>query len=163
MHQYGALLFLYFTDVLKQKFRLPLCGAVGCSSISILLCRVYGYHMLSSGHQVLIHWPLAQLITEPLRKIISDKTLDPTILHSATFVKPVDMTAGHWQHKRQSPASPVPLLDSGWSILSSDTFLVLKELVKGPSYDFQSFQVAELYYGECGLTRGSMRNGMLSS
>lgn len=131
--------------VLKQEFWLPLCGAVGCSVISIPLCRVYAYHMLSRGHQVMIHWPLAQLITEPLREIISDKTLDLTILHSATFVKLVDKTAGHWQHKkRQSPTSPPPLLDSGWSILSPDTFLILTELVRGPFNDFQSFQVAEL-------------------
>lgn len=134
---------ILLTD-LKQEFWLPLCGAAGCSMIGIPLFRLYAYHMLSSGHQVIIHWPLAQLITELLEEIISDKTLDLTILHSATFVKLVDKTAGHWQHKRQSRPSPPPLLDSGWSILSPDTFLVLTELVRGPSNDFQSFQVAKL-------------------
>lgn len=126
----------------KQEFWL--CGTVGCSVVGIPLCRVYAYHMLSRGHQVIIHWPIAQLITETLEEIISDKTLDLTILHSATFFKLVDQTAGYWQHKRQSPPSPPPLLDSGWSILSPDTFLMLTELVRGPSNDFQSFQVAEL-------------------
>lgn len=40
---------------LKPEFWLPLCGAVGCSMISIPLCRVYAYHMLSRGHEVMIH------------------------------------------------------------------------------------------------------------
>lgn len=134
---------LSFLIDLTQEFWNSVHGAVGCCVISIPLCRGYAYHMLSRGHQVIIHWPLAQLITEPLEEIISDKTLDLTILHSATFVKLVDKTAAHWQHKRQSAASPPPLSDTGWSILSPDTFLVLTELVRGPCNDFQSFQVAQ--------------------
>lgn len=129
---------ILLTD-LKQEFWLPLCGAARCSMIDIPLFRLYAYHMLSSGYQVIRHWPLTQLITEPLEEIISNKTLDLTILHSVSFVKLLDKTAGHWQHKCQSCPSPSPLLDSGWSILSADTFLVLTELVRGPSNDLLKF------------------------